>query len=78
MAKEKSITDLKDEKKQLISRSKEIIEKAKSEKRQFSKEENEELGDQQERKSPGKVSSGNTAAYGSWNDNDRLPDCSRG
>lgn len=37
MAKEKSITDLKDEKKQLISRSKEIIEKAKSEKRSFQK-----------------------------------------
>lgn len=49
MAKEKSITDLKDEKKQLISRSKEIIEKAKSEKRQFSKEENEELGEAQAR-----------------------------
>ena len=25
----------------------------------------------------GKVSSGNAAAYGSWNDHDRLPDCGR-
>ena len=49
MAKEKSITDLKDEKKQLSARSKEIIEKAKGEKRQFSSEENEELGANQAR-----------------------------
>ena len=38
MAKEKSITDLKDEKRQLSIRSKEIIGKAKGEKRQFSQE----------------------------------------
>lgn len=49
MAKEKSITDLKNEKKQLSARSKEIIEKAKGEKRQFSSEENEELGANQAR-----------------------------
>lgn len=49
MAKEKSITDLKDEKNQLTTRSKEIIEKAKGEKRQFSAEENEELGANQVR-----------------------------
>ena len=44
MAKEKSITELKDEKKQLQSRSRSIIEAAKGEKRQFTAEENEELG----------------------------------
>lgn len=44
MAKEKSITELKDEKKQLSARSKAILEKAKGEKRQLSAEENEELG----------------------------------
>lgn len=44
MAKEKSITELKDEKKQLSARSKEVIEKAKGEKRQLNAEENEELG----------------------------------
>lgn len=44
MAKEKSITELKDEKNQISKRSKAIIEKAKGEKRQFSSEENEELG----------------------------------
>lgn len=49
MAKEKSITELKDEKKQLSARSKAIIEKAKGEKRQFSTEENEELGANQTR-----------------------------
>ena len=49
MAKEKSITDLKDEKRQLSIRSKEIIGKAKGEKRQFSQEENEELGTNQAR-----------------------------
>lgn len=42
--KEKSITELKDEKAALATRSKEIIEKAKSEKRMFNNEENEELG----------------------------------
>lgn len=49
MAKEKSITELKDEKKQLSSRSKEIISAAKGEKRQFTAEENEELGAAQAR-----------------------------
>ena len=49
MAKEKSITELKDEKKQLQSRSKEIIAKAKGEQRQFTAEENEELGANQVR-----------------------------
>lgn len=44
MAKEKSITELKDEKKQLSARSKAIIEAAKGEKRQLNAEENEELG----------------------------------
>lgn len=44
MAKGKSITELKDEKKQLQSRSRSIIEAAKGEKRQFTAEENEELG----------------------------------
>jgi HK97 family phage major capsid protein len=44
MAKEKSITELKDEKKQLSARSKVIIEAAKGEKRQLNAEENEELG----------------------------------
>lgn len=44
MSKEKSITDLKDEKKQLSSRSRTIIETAKGEKRQMTSEENEELG----------------------------------
>lgn len=42
--KEKSTTELKDEKKQLISRSKAIIESAKGEKRQLNAEENEEIG----------------------------------
>lgn len=49
MAKEKSITELKDEKKQLSSRSKTIISAAKGEKRQFTAEENEELGAAQAR-----------------------------
>jgi HK97 family phage major capsid protein len=49
MAKEKSITELKDEKKQLSTRSKEIISVAKGEKRQFTAEENEELGAAQTR-----------------------------
>lgn len=44
MAKEKSITELKDEKKNLSARSKAIIEKVRGEKRQFNAEENEELG----------------------------------
>ena len=44
MAKEKSITELKDEKKQISARSKAIIEKARGEKRQLNAEENEELG----------------------------------
>ena len=44
MAKEISITELKDEKKQLSARSKAIIEAAKGEKRQLNAEENEELG----------------------------------
>lgn len=44
MSKEKSITDLKDEKKQLSSRSRTIIQTAKGEKRQMTSEENEELG----------------------------------
>lgn len=44
MSKEKSITELKDEKNQLIARSKEIIAKAKGEKRQLNAEENEEIG----------------------------------
>lgn len=47
MAKEKSITELKDEKKEISRRSKEIIQKAKEEKRQFTSEENEELGTNQ-------------------------------
>lgn len=49
MSKEKSITELKDEKKQLQSRSRSIIEAAKGEKRQFTAEENEELGRNQTR-----------------------------
>lgn len=49
MAKEKSITELKDEKKQFSSRSKAIITAAKGEKRQFTAEENEELGAAQAR-----------------------------
>lgn len=49
MAKEKSITELKDEKKQLFARSKEIITAARGEKRQFTTEENEELGTVQAR-----------------------------
>lgn len=49
MAKEKSITELKDEKKQLSTRSKAIIDAAKGEKRQFTAEENEELGAAQTR-----------------------------
>lgn len=44
MAKEKSITELKDERNQLSARSKEIIEKAKGEKRQLTTQEAEELG----------------------------------
>lgn len=44
MSKEKSITELKDEKNQLIARSKGIIAKAKGEKRQLNAEENEEIG----------------------------------
>ena len=43
MAKEKSITELKDERNQLIARSKEIINGAKTEKRQFKPEEAEEI-----------------------------------
>lgn len=49
MSKEKSITELKDEKKQLSTRSKGIIAAAKGEKRQFTAEENEELGAAQTR-----------------------------
>lgn len=49
MSKEKSITELKDEKKQLSTRSKEIIAAAKGEKRQFTADENEELGAAQAR-----------------------------
>ncbi len=49
MAKEKSTTELKDEKGQLITRGKAITEKAKGEKRQLSAEENNELGDIQVR-----------------------------
>lgn len=49
MAKEKSITELKDEKKQLSTRSKTILEAAKGEKRQLTAEENEELGANQVR-----------------------------
>ena len=49
MAKEKSITELKDEKKQLHTRSSEIISKAKGEKRMFSPEEQEELAGNQAR-----------------------------
>nr|DAH86365.1 MAG TPA: major capsid protein [Caudoviricetes sp.] len=45
MAKEKSITDLKEEKNNLSARSKEIIQKAREEKRQFTSDENEKLGD---------------------------------
>lgn len=44
MSKERSITELRDERKQLVTRSKEIIESAKSEKRQLKPEETEELG----------------------------------
>lgn len=44
MAKEKSITELKDEKDQLIKRGKEITETAKGEKRQLNQTENNELG----------------------------------
>lgn len=44
MAKEKSITELKDEKNQLITRGKEITEAAKVEKRQLNTTENDELG----------------------------------
>lgn len=43
--KEKSTTELKDEKRQLTSRSQAIIDKAKGEKRMFTNEENEELGE---------------------------------
>lgn len=50
MAKEKSITELKDERNQLIARSKEIINGAKTEKRQFKPEEAEELGTNQQRR----------------------------
>ena len=49
MAKEKSITELKDEKKQLSTRSKAILKAAKGEKRQLTAEENEELGANQVR-----------------------------
>lgn len=49
MAKEKSITELKDEKRQLATRSKTILEAAKGEKRQLTAEENEELGANQVR-----------------------------
>lgn len=49
MAKEKSITELKDEKKQLRTRSQEIINAAKAEKRRFKPEEEEELGGNQAR-----------------------------
>lgn len=49
MAKEKSITELKDEKKQLTTRSKAIIDGAKSEKRMFNQEENNELASIQSR-----------------------------
>lgn len=49
MSKEKSITELRDEKKQLQNRSREIIALAKGEKRQFTAEENEELGGNQTR-----------------------------
>ena len=49
MAKEKSITELKDEKKQLSTRSKTILETAKGEKRLLTTEENEELGANQVR-----------------------------
>lgn len=49
MAKEKNTTELRDEKKQLQNRSKEIIEAARKEKRQFTPEENEELGANQTR-----------------------------
>lgn len=44
MPKEKSITELRDEKAQLITRGKEITEKAKTEKRQLEQKESEELG----------------------------------
>lgn len=44
MSKEKSITELKDEKNQISARSKAIIEKARGEKRQLNAEENEQLG----------------------------------
>lgn len=44
MAKEKSITELRDEKNQLIKRGKEITESAKGEKRQLTQPENDELG----------------------------------
>lgn len=44
MSKEKSITELKDEKNQISARSKAIIEKTRGEKRQLNAEENEQLG----------------------------------
>ena len=50
MAKEKSITELKDERNQLIVRSKEIINGARTENRQFKPEETEELGENQRRR----------------------------
>lgn len=50
MAKEKSITELKDERNQLITRSKEIINAARTENRQFKPEETEELGENQRRR----------------------------
>nr|DAY10896.1 MAG TPA: major capsid protein [Caudoviricetes sp.] len=50
MTKEKSITELKDERNQLITRSKEIINGAKTETRQFKPEETEELGENQRRR----------------------------
>jgi hypothetical protein len=50
MAKEKSTTELRDEKQQLTSRSQEIIASAKTEKRMFNDKENEELASIQNRK----------------------------
>lgn len=49
MAKEKSITELKDEKKQLRTRSQEIINAVKAENRMFTKEEEKDLGELQTR-----------------------------
>ena len=50
MAKEKSTTELRDEKKQLSTRAQEIISLAKTEKRGFKDEENEEIASIQIRK----------------------------